>query len=619
MTRSKIKDFFYYFLFFLTFFPFLLLIASGLIFLTHFVSGLPVNVFVFILEYFFWFLFLFFLLYRAEIIEKNIFINLFLLLIFSFQFFVFYLSFNNATFPHHVHDASNHVFFIKRIQQTKTLKPSLIFDIPEINQSQFYLQPAKKTEPWYPFGFHTGVLFICQLIRQECIKIPWIIAWFYASSVGIAIFFLTREFFKKEIAILSSIFTTIFYLFPYMPFGWGGWAQVAGQILIIFSLIFIIRYFRNFNRDNGFLAVISSVSLFYIHTTDFLTLLVIFFLFITSEIFSFKYKKIKDLIKRRFKKILITIFISSVAILPGFITGYKTKISTPLSFFEENYYLIEKPLFGRIDFLLNTIKNFYLYHLVWINKNEVSFLFFLIGFLLLIINKDLQKKGRFFIILVLFLSLFVFLLRFSPSVFNRLSFFFPWNQFERIMYSFSLFYPTISAIGLYSFWQKIKSISFKMIFIFIFSFFYFRTLFYTDYYINLLNKILNPVTKNDILMFEYIKSSPVFKKKLFFTDSLNSAGAWLNKISPVNVFFPMTSTDFISKDGWYFLSIFSDEKINPKKTCQRLINKKTDYIFISERVIVDKKSIFDLNKVNRLDCLKLIKKYGKSLLYQVNK
>jgi len=619
MIKNLIKkNFFSYLLSFFIFSPFIFLIASSLIFLIHFIFNWLINISVFIFEYFFLFILLFFLIFKSKIINKNIFINLFLFFLFLFQFFIFYFSFYQATFPHHVHDASNHIFFIKRIQEKKTLKPSVVFDIPEIKHSEFYYQPKRKIEPWYPFGFHTGASFICQILHNECVKIPWMLAWFYASTIGVMTFFLTNEFFKKEIAILSSIFTTIFYLFPYMPFGWGGWAQVAGQVMIFFSLIFIIRYFKKFDFYNGFLAIISSVSLFYTHTTDFLTFLMVVTIFILLKlIFNSNKKIVMRKIKGIFKIFLfIIIFLMPVliAVLPGFIINY-FKISFP----SIDHYLLEKRLLINLNYLPINIKNFYLFHLVWINKNEIGFLFFLIGFLFLIINKNYNKNGRFFIGLMLFFLPFTFLLRFSPLVGSLLSFFYPWNQFERIMYSFSLFYPTISAVGLYLLWKKIKSISFKIIFLFLFLFFYFRTILYTSYYISYLNDGLNPVTNNDLQMFKYLKSHNIFNNKLFFTDPFNTAGAWLNKISPVRVFFPMVSTDYINSNGWFFLSLFSNKNIDEKKICQEMINKKVDYVFIGERNIIGKGSLFDMKKVNRVNCIKLIKSYGESRLYQVKK
>ena len=598
-NRKNKKNYLIIFLQLILFSPVIYLISSSLIFLIGLTINNSFNPKIIFTEYLLFYLFFSYLIIKSKILENNFKVIITLYSIFFLQIFIFFISFKDSTFPHHAHDASNHIFMIKRIRELNSLDTKVLNINPV--EPEFLIKINKEIKPWYPLGFHTGAGFLCELFnKKNCVRLPWYLVWIYASCSTYLMYFFTKEFFKnKLIGLVSSFFLTIFYLFPYMPFGWGGFTQISGLVLLLTALIFYKRFFKSLSIYAGITAALISVSVFYVHTTDFLTL------FLTTVILNLI--DIFFILKNNFKKgsflLFFLILIIGILILPGYLIGHTSsavKLEYPPDF----------------KFGINDLNFLFKYHLIDVNNNLITFVFFIIG-LIVLIDKRKIKENLPLIIGFIFFSLLVVFLRYWNFFQKITSYFYPWGQFERIMYTIFIFYLPIFSFGLWFFLGRINF--FKRFFLFLILIaFYLNSLFLTINHISYLNKVFNPVTKDDIKMFDYInKNKKIFENKIFFNNPFNDAGVWLYELTGVKTFFPTATSVILSEKGRQFLYTFYNK--NPDEICQTLKENKVDYILKGSKNIPETDTFFDDNKLKRMKCLKINKRFGEAYLFELIK
>jgi hypothetical protein len=576
--------------------PIVFLISSSIIFLLGIVFNIPFVLSLIFPLYLVFSSLVFYLLYVSKIFEEKLLRSVFLVFIFLFQFLVFSLSFRNSLFPHHAHDASNHAFMVKRILDTKRVNTEILkIDVP---YEEFFKNIGEGT-PYYPLGFHTGAAFLCDFFHKDhCLRMPWYLSWIYASTVPVLIYFWASLFFGYRVAIISTFFVTIFYLFPYMPFGWGGFAQISGLMLLLFSLIFWTKFFKTKKTINLILALIGSCATFYTHTTDFLTLGLTVLITNLPALLSIVIKLDLAMIK----KLLIALVALFVLIYPAFNLGHQAsqvKLEYPPDF----------------PFNLNDFNFLYKYHLIDVNNNILTFAFFFIGFFAMF-RQEKSNFYPFFNGFVFFFLLVVFLRYWS--LFQKLTaYFYPWGMFERIMYTLFIFYPVIAGVGAEWFFKNLNRIG-KIILIFVSLILFLNSLYLTGKFIKYLNNQLNPVTVDDIVAFNYINSNKdKFKNKIFYNNPFNDAGAWLYEATGVKTYFPTASSAGLTNQGKKFLYIFYEK--NPEEICLALKKYKTDYLFIGSKIIDGTDRFFLDEKIDNMKCITKIFEKGKTKIYQVVK
>lgn len=595
------KKIFIYLINIFLFSPLIFLISSSIVFFFGFNFDFSFNLINSILIYSISFIILYFIFFRSNLYEDDLKFLCLIFFIFLFQFLIFFYSFKNATFPHHAHDASNHAFMTKRIIELKRADTVVLkFEVPKreffIGGERTATEKEKKSKPWYPLGLHTGAAFLCDLFKKEnCLRTPWYLAWIYASMAPVIVYYLAKLFFDKKIGIISSLLTTIYYLFPYMPFGWGGFGMISGLMLMGFGLYLWNSFLRKENYYDLILASIVTVSIFYVHSSEVLTLFLLVLIGDLASIFDFLKKfDLKKIIFSSLSLIFITILI-----IPAYKVGHQATV-VKFEFPLDDIFNIE-----NINFLFK-------YHLIDVNNN-LLILFLIIGGILFLFQRKLYfhpiiLQSIFFILLVIFLKYW--------SLFqNLMSYFYPWGQFERIFYTTYLLFPIISGVGFFWYLKKLSKIN-LLIFIFITIIFYLNSLYFTTSFIRKLNENLNPVTYDDIKIFDYInKNKKIFKNALFYNNPFNDAGAWLYEATNVRTFFPTASSAGISSKGKKFLYLFYERDVN--YICNEFKKNEIDYLFKGAKNIPGTDTFFVEEKLKNMKCIDLLRKEGNAKIYRV--
>ncbi|MCS7093312.1 MAG: hypothetical protein NZL96_02705 [Patescibacteria group bacterium] len=587
-------------------FPLNFLIGSAFLFFLGFNFGFPFDWRSSLVFYSVIISGLFFLETRSSLFERKLFYGLLIFVIFFFQLYLFYSSFRTALFPHHAHDASNHAFFVKRIRETKKADTSsLLIEVPV---KEFFIggdetkkdvekkeNDEKKIKPWYPLGLHTGAALICDLLKKEnCLRTPWYLAWVFASSSVVGVYFVGKLFFGDKVGLIASMITTTFYLFPYMPFGWGGFGMVAGLFLTSFGFFAWSAFLRQGKFGDLILATLITVAIFYVHTTEILTL------FLLVLIGNFK-PIVETLKTKQSVYLVLSCFVILGSIFPAYVVGHQVqsegvKIVSPADF----HFNLED-----LNFLLK-------YHLLDVNNN-FFFIWLFFGGLIFFFEK--KKILHPILVLAIFFLMFVVFSRYWAWFQKLIAFFYPWGNFERIFYTTFLMFPLVASLGFFWFQQRLKNFG-RIIFFFLLLVLYLNTLFFTTKFISHLNQVLNPVTADDIRIFDYInKNKSKFKRAIFYNNPFNDAGAWLYETTGVITFFPTASSSGLSQEGKKFLYLFYEKK--PEEICHKLKERKVDFLFVGSKTIPETDRFFDDGKIIQMKCLKIHKQDGKAKIYEV--
>jgi len=509
-------------------------------------------------------------------------------------------AFGSSQAPHHNHDASNHVLMIQDLLRNETK----FAEIPLAIRQSFYLGFAFD---WYPKGFHYNAAIICQLISDKaCYLTPWRLAWLYASLAVFVIYLLAKVYTQSEsVALFSALILTTFYLFPYMPFGWGGWAQIQGLTMLGFSL-FLLRHFLTGNSIWALWALtLSSISLFYTHTTDFLSFAILG-IFLNLDLIAKREFWLG--IKRNYWKLLFYILVTGAFILPGYLKGasvprFETAPDLPFNFS------------AAISFLS--------YHLFNYTGNTALYFAFVLGLLfLLAINRELQKHYLPFVLTFLFLSILVTGLRYF-SLFNTQLFggFYPWGQPERILYLHYLTVPIIAGFFYSEVFKRLKQfpaivVLFTIILISLYGKIYSTTI----NQMQRLNTTYSTLTQSDLNAFQHInKHQKKYQAGYFFIDPYNSSGAWLDELTEAKSYFAFVSSILVTKTGNQFLNVFIrnyQKEITRARLCKTLKSYQIKFIFLGAKHIPNLQTYIP-EALQDYSCLKLDEEFGLTRIYEV--
>jgi hypothetical protein len=519
--------------------------------------------------------------------------------VFLFLLVLFSAAYNNSASPHHNHDASNHNYMIQNILRNENKLKEIPKDIGE----EFYYSYQHY---WYPLGFHYNAVFICLLTNdRQCILPPWKISWVFASLSVVVIYLLAKIYTKNEkVAFYSSLVLASFYPFPFMPFGWGGWTQATGLTILGLAL-FLLRSFLNQPTRLQLIALaLTSISLFYTHTTDFLSYLI---LALSLNIDFFFRKDFKEFFKSRVRPVLVYLGIVALFIFPGYLAGWQSP-------------RFESP--SDLVFFAPGALNFLTYHFFDYNHNTLLFFIFSLGIFLLLFSPTTIRKAyeplvfAFFVVCILAAGLRYSYL-FNHQIFGS---FFPWGQPERIIYLSYLVIPIIAGFSYSQIIAILKKYQFALpIFALIVLVLYARVITYTFNYLRRLNISYASLTANDLQAFKYInKHLSEFKSGYFFIDPLNSGGAWLDELTEAKSYFPLI-TNTISENGWRFLKVFANTKghpTNPTKVCQILRHYDIRFVFVGDRFLPGAEQ-FIPKKLDQYKCLEMKKRFQGATIYKV--
>lgn len=509
--------------------------------------------------------------------------------IFVFQLIIFAYAFRGMLAPHHNHDASDHVYIIQKIIKDRSNDPKT---------TNFTYQPS-----WYPLGFHSFVAGVCLAANNpKCVKLPWYLVTVFASFQTITVFLFAWKYFKNiSIAVASSFVSVFFFLFPYAPFGWGGWSQLCGQVLIYFN-IFLVRYYlmkeKPFFKDM-LLLVLFITTLFYIHPTDFVTFVLLatiinFDLFLSRRIWQ----------KKWFLYNILLVIICILCFLPGFEGGKKVL-------------LIDYGRFSIDSFAVKKAIIFIYEYLVRGNRGLLIFFMFILGCLNYIVC--FIKKIPYVITLYVsfvFILILAVLLQYNVYFYKLVYPFYPWGTPERILYSVSLSVSVISGVGLVYFIGKFKNNIEKYCIVAILLIIGFG---YIKKNIDILkeqNLLYSSVTESDIQMFDWIKNNNLSGKLL--TNPSNDSGAWINKFIDVDVYFPTSFTSDMTKDELQTLTLFVSD-LSEEEIYKRLIEKNIKYVYKGSKLISGGKDYLNLQYLLTNKYLSLEKKIGETYLFRVVK
>ncbi len=501
------------------------------------------------------------LLFKKIEINKNDFVYQMLVIIsVAVVFTVLMVGFSGFIVPPHNDDASTHNLYISRIFEKQTVL---------IN------------EHFYPYGFHSIVALMMYLIPLPGYKLSLYVIIALTAILPASLYFLIKTVYAdKKIAAFSSIASLGFYLFPYAPYGWGGWALLLGMVFVPFVVAISYKSLKENDRGLSVLSGLLVAGTFYVHTTE----------LITSIIFLAVLIPLSVPIKNNIKSVLANIFL--IALIAGSLVAYAIVgifKSIRIIHASENTLgaIVSMPdALYRLKVLLFDL-----------NESYLLFILFLIG-----VTYGVYKRKyiEFLFIQIIFIYLYIDT---SSILFLKpfMSITFPWSQYERLLYIQYYFIAIFSGIGLKVLWSAltkgvnthIRLVISAVLISLILTIGYYNPIIITKNNIHTVSDLYAPVTQDDINAMYWIKENTP-KNIVILNDLGNDGGVWIPSVSNREILMPNGASAFEDfADRLYLLEHIYEVPQN-EKAVSLMKRYNIQYIFYGSKVVAGRVHMLSL-------------------------
>lgn len=327
-------------------------------------------------------------------------------------------SFSDFTLPAHVHDGSFHGLLTERIFETKSV-------LPDITNGSLYTPPLNGKI--YPFAIHAAASLIMQWTGLPAYKSVFYLVLLLVSMFPLVyynvVYLISND---KRVALVTAWFSLP--LLILRPFGWGGYAQWTGLVLLLLAVGIFIKAYQTRDRAGVLVTAILLAAVFYAHMAEILTfvLLLLPFLWVrfSEETSHDKLKTIRFL-----AGIAFIFFILLTPVLP-YLSNQTQSIGGYTSFAPEAQGVLRTILiFGWEIFGKHSA-------FIWM-------FFFLIGFFSILS----KRKYRWLAVSQILFVVFYFWLSLDPKGILKYIAFPYYNDASRVLYVQPFYIVSFSAFG----------------------------------------------------------------------------------------------------------------------------------------------------------------------------
>jgi len=346
------------------------------------------------------------------------------------------------------------------------------------------------TETPYPFGIHIIPSVIQKYLPQNyniILDQGILIASLLPFSVYCFTFFICKN---RYISIVASLISISYGLFPYWPFGWGGYPLTFAWVISPIVLITCIKtIFSKSSIKLMILSILSTTGLVYIHTPEAIYVAIIIILYLLINIKSINVATIKNGVL-----LLVRVTLFSV---PLFYFGFKP-VTTSIN--NQNRAIPLLSVRESINIFQFTFRN---------NNNYLLEISSIIGSIVLILLFSLNKNKKYLFLILLTTLNILFLIDINTG--RKLGLIYSvtgWTS-ERINYLHIYTLTSLSAISFLPFaklFKKKKNLYFLFILIAIIYFIYKPT----SLALHRLKNVTiqeNNMTPNEVKTFNWIRNN----------------------------------------------------------------------------------------------------------------
>lgn len=170
-------------------------------------------------------------------------------------------SFSTFTVPPHFHDGSFHGLLTERIFETKSV-------LPDITNGSLYTPPLNGK--MYPFAIHAAASLIMQWTGLPAYKSVFYLVLLLVSMFPLIFYNVVYLISNNDrISLVAAWFSLPLLIFR--PFGWGGYTQWAGLVLLLLAVGVFIKAYQTRDQAWVLITAILLVSVFYAHMAEILT------------------------------------------------------------------------------------------------------------------------------------------------------------------------------------------------------------------------------------------------------------------------------------------------------------------------------------------------------------
>jgi hypothetical protein len=244
-----------------------------------------------------------------NIFDKKIILLGFISIIFASTILLF--SYKEQSFFPINYDTQTHGTIIKKINLQESIDSKSVWldDTSTLNDTKPY---------FYPIGFHIYTSLWAKVIQTEPLVSLMITVTFLILILPLLTAFVTSAIFKEEkytkyLPYIVILITPFFYYFPYGALEWGGIAQFASQVIMLYMIgvsFNLIDTFSIYSKKTIITTGIFGILLFLIHPATAFTLLVILLIKGWKDIFN-----LKPLLNKPFDIVIALIIFIAIAVL----------------------------------------------------------------------------------------------------------------------------------------------------------------------------------------------------------------------------------------------------------------------------------------------------------------
>jgi len=541
--------------------------------------------------------YLFFSKFKILFINKNNIIERFLLIIPSLVIFsILVTGFSGFITPPHIDDVSNHNLMMHQIYKSETaFFPNLFTD-----------WDGQITASWYPIGFHAMTALVRYLIPIPIYILSFYLIMALASLFPLSTYFFTKTFTNTKDLPLFVAYTSItLWLFPYALFYWGGWAKIVGMVLLPFALSFFYIALCERNIIFSILSGLLLSGIFYIHTTELITM-AIFLVILIPFLMKSKNQSPKLIFKNAFVIGLIFSFLCIPAIpiiispaghaVGGAVYGQTT--------FEE---------FG-ISPLLKRIAGYVFYG----NHNYLMLAFLMIGVLYSLYYKKylhfISASGMFWLI-------------FLGSKYNLIPALTisPWSEPTRIAYIQCYFITFFSGLGLLLTWSWLSNkippekfkIWFKFIFLLMSIIMSYNSIIISQNHLHNMVEDYSPTTIDDLKVMEWIRDNTP-EDSVILNDLHYDSGLWIPIIADRQISQPLMKSVIKDWENRSYLRCHLCEVEKNERIPKLMDEYHIKYVFYGSKTVRGEKREHTLNlsELKNNEHFKLVYRSGSAYLFE---
>jgi len=474
-------------------------------------------------------------------------------------------GFQGFLVPPHNDDASVHNRFI-----------SLIFNEKNVFQVFNY--------SIYPYGYHVTVALLMGIIPIPGYRLSLYVIILITSLFPAALFFFIKKTYNNnKIASFTAILSVGFFLFPFAPYGWGGYPLILGMFFVPF--VVAISYL-SIKEDDIKLAILSGILVtgtFFVHPSEIIPECIFLLVIIPFLL------PLKTYFRSICKNLLVTIAISSALV---------AMILPHLFSLLQLGHTLENTLGISISIQSAVNRSFIL--LFDLTHNYFLFVLFLIG-LIYILYKRVYLE-------ILVIQIIFFALYMDTSSLQLLKSFymltFPWSQYERLLYIQYFFILFISGIGfnyIITYLEQKKRFRLNKFTNFIFvggivlclsS----GSIFMTTANIHTMSVNNVAVTQNDMIVMNWIGNN-IPSNETILNEYGNDGGVWISSVSNREVLLPIgapAGPNFTDK--LYLANHISEVPYN-QKAAELLSQYNITYVYYGEKTLLGRERIFSLSSI----------------------